>query len=459
MGYPQILYMCIIYCMIYDNLSLKELQKLAPINTPKPILNKKQELVQLLECHKISNDKLNALTMTQLEKLIPQKDLPPTIASKKQLVNLVKKYKGTHTTKTTAQPLKIRPLKIPRTSCTKIPRNVHVASKQGKRPTMEDTHAIHICNGIKYYAVYDGHGGKSVSRQLRDAFHKVVFAHINSLATKSEANVKTAIRDAFLEMDRRLYNNFLKSKDPSGSTANVVIQIKDKLYIANLGDTRAVIFNSRGNVIYHSEDHRPALASERTRIKTMGGKIVDNRVNGILAVSRAFGNFEPGLGLKTLGNKYLGEMAPVSPDPVIKVVDLKKVRDRKLYCIIACDGLWDFFPQAQVISTIFKLARQFKQDGRTNIQKSVVDELVNMTLRERKSTDNVSVMLFEIHHANDTVGKPLMDIGGIAPKKAVRGRSKLKRKSIRKMRKSVRKPRKSVRKVRKSRAAKSKGRR
>lgn len=382
--------------MDYEKLSLVELQKLAPDNTPKPILNKKQDLIMFLKYHKIPPQKLKTLTRKQLLKLVPHKDIQdPKNIKRDQLIRIAKRYKPLVAKKTTTNPVK-----IVRGGSLRTPRNVYIVSKQGKRPTMEDTHAIHIFDQMKLFAVYDGHGGSHISKQLKNYFHQIIFAHLRALPKKSEANIKLALRDAFLDMDRRLYNAFLGNKDISGSTANVVLQIKNKLFISNLGDTRAVIFTmgkdgkSPGRVIYNTIDHRPGLASEKERISKMGGKIIDSRVNGILAVSRAFGNFEFGLGLKTSGNNYLGELSPVSPDPVIKMIDLDKLPEGKIYGLIACDGLWDFFPQAQVINTIYKLFKKY--GGTTNACKRIVTDIVNMTLRERKSTDNVSVMLFEI---------------------------------------------------------------
>lgn len=66
-----------------------------------------------------------------------------------------------------------------------------------------------------------------------------------------------------LELDKNL-----KSKSfamDAGTTACVVFVTKDAILCANSGDSRAVLCNN-GTAIGLSEDHKPTLQSEKTRI-------------------------------------------------------------------------------------------------------------------------------------------------------------------------------------------------
>ena len=72
----------------------------------------------------------------------------------------------------------------------------------------------------------------------------------------------------------------------------------DALYCSNSGDSRAVLATKTGKVIELSYDHKPDNDGEMTRIKAGGGYVEDGRVQGIIAVSRAIGDWDykdPGL--------------------------------------------------------------------------------------------------------------------------------------------------------------------
>lgn len=90
----------------------------------------------------------------------------------------------------------------------------------------------------------------------------------------------------------------------SGSCAIVGLFIGDKCYIANVGDSRAVLSLSRGNnVITVSNDHKPNSVTEKARILKAGGKLFQTPdgptrvLPGRLSVSRTFGDIEAKLAI------------------------------------------------------------------------------------------------------------------------------------------------------------------
>lgn len=82
-----------------------------------------------------------------------------------------------------------------------------------------------------------------------------------------------------------------EGKSYAGCTASVLLITKTDIYTANAGDSRTVLCK-KGKAKDLSEDHKPELPSERNRIERANGYVEDKRVNGMLALSRALGDFE-----------------------------------------------------------------------------------------------------------------------------------------------------------------------
>ncbi|EFX61264.1 hypothetical protein DAPPUDRAFT_16550, partial [Daphnia pulex] len=76
----------------------------------------------------------------------------------------------------------------------------------------------------------------------------------------------------------------------AGTTAIVLLVTKHRFYVANIGDSRAVLSRS-DTAVPLSTDHKPDLPSERNRIEKAGGYVKEGRVNGSLGLSRSFGDF------------------------------------------------------------------------------------------------------------------------------------------------------------------------
>jgi len=66
---------------------------------------------------------------------------------------------------------------------------------------------------------------------------------------------------------------------------------KDKIYCANIGDSRSILFTGE-TVIPLSEDHKPDNDVELRRIKKANHFVEEGRIDGNLALSRAFGDFQ-----------------------------------------------------------------------------------------------------------------------------------------------------------------------
>jgi len=99
---------------------------------------------------------------------------------------------------------------------------------------------------------------------------------------------ESALRKSFLALDA------LVSKEDyaadTGTTACVVLITPDKIFCSNAGDSRGVL-NRGGKVVELSYDHKPDNEGEIARIEAATHMVEDSRVDGNLALSRAFGDF------------------------------------------------------------------------------------------------------------------------------------------------------------------------
>jgi serine/threonine protein phosphatase PrpC len=157
-----------------------------------------------------------------------------------------------------------------------------------------------------------------------------------------------------------------------GSTAVCCVLREGKLHIANVGDSRAILV-SGGKGIPLTKDHKPAAPEEQRRIASFGGVITHNtgipRVQGVLAVSRAFGNFS------------IRQFIRADPDIFTRDVSLEDD-----FLVLASDGLWDVYRNAEVAEICYSLRAQGCRAQR------ISDHLVQNALL-RGSLDNVTCVV------------------------------------------------------------------
>lgn len=145
-----------------------------------------------------------------------------------------------------------------------------------------------------------------------------------------------ALAWAFQETDRLFHEQCAREPlDHSGSTALVAVVAGPTVYVANAGDSRAVV-GRRGRAIPLSRDHRGLNHDERARIESLGGYICsDGFLMGELGVTRALGDWHLE-GLKAAGAASADLRLSNVPE-----VDVYSVHDDDDFLILACDGFWD----------------------------------------------------------------------------------------------------------------------
>lgn len=255
-----------------------------------------------------------------------------------------------------------------------------VSSMQGWRSEMEDAYFTRIGLNEMYkdwsfFAVFDGHAGCKVS----DYCAKYLLDYIIDTNEFRNGDHVYAIRNGFLDIDKTMSKSpqFMYVEKCGGTTAVCAFVSPSKVYIANCGDSRAVLCRN-GVPVFATEDHKPIVPEEKDRIHRAGGTVFIKRVNGTLAVSRALGDFD----YKKLKGRSQCEQL-VSPEPEIFRQDRNEADE---FLVLACDGIWDVMSNEDVCSFIH--SRLKITHDLVNISNQVID-----TCLHKGSRDNMSIII------------------------------------------------------------------
>ncbi|RLN56190.1 hypothetical protein BBJ29_007730 [Phytophthora kernoviae] len=212
--------------------------------------------------------------------------------------------------------------------------------------------------------------------------------------------------ECFETLDASACDYLLHKDDLSGSTAtSVVLRLaangKLLLTIAHVGDCRLVLSKRDGRTVELTQDHRLTLAIERERVIQLGGRVINNRVNGVMAITRAFGDLEfkgmldrhHGTGNSSGSENFEGfgrgfrEDEKVPPLLTVKpdVHDVELDANEDAFLILACDGLWDVITSEEATEI---LRDRIRLHG--DLQLAAL-ELAQEGIR-RYSNDNITVI-------------------------------------------------------------------
>ena len=248
---------------------------------------------------------------------------------------------------------------------------------------------------LSIFCVFDGHSGNACSNFLRDNFH--IYLLKSQMFPK---DIEGALHDAFT----RLENDFLSTvaiakdntlNDKSGSCALVTVFADKTLYIANIGDSRAIMSSYYGREVTQiTQDHKPEVKSEKRRIKDNEGVVYKvNSFNtlyrvlpGNLSVSRTIGDASskvPFLG---------GKLGVIISTPEIYKIKLEESKHD--FILMGCDGIYDKLDNEDLVRGIWSTL-DYKESFGNNVNEQggiCADMAVKMAMNN-KSKDNVSAII------------------------------------------------------------------
>ncbi|XP_010547956.1 PREDICTED: probable protein phosphatase 2C 63 isoform X2 [Tarenaya hassleriana] len=310
--------------------------------------------------------------------------------------------------------------------------------------SLEDQSQVFTSASTTYVGVYDGHGGPEASRFV----NRHLFPFMHKFSREQGGLSEDVIKKAFKETEEEFCHMVKRSLPMKpqmatvGSCCLVGAISDDTLYVANLGDSRAVLGrkvseDKTKRVVPErlSTDHNVAVQEVRKEVEALNpddSHIVMYtrgawRIKGIIQVSRSIGDvylkkpeFYRDPIFQQHGNPVPLRRPAMTAEPSILV---RKIKPQDLFLIFASDGLWEQLTDEAAVEIVLKYPR-------TGIARRLVKAALEKAARKREMRyrdltkvergirrhfhDDISVIVVYLdHHKSAT--KRLQNNGVTAP--------------------------------------------
>ena len=292
--------------------------------------------------------------------------------------------------------------------------NITIAHAQGRRPSMEDAHIVErigfVTNDVKEMqisAVCDGHGGSGWSNYVAANIGERLKVRLEEFNQNglTDVGIWNALKIAMVDLDLDLtaqgrpdriaiedhpqYESYKKNNmldeipeeelyDKSGTTINLAVRINGDLWIANVGDSRAILVDDDGGMLQISEDASPNDPYYQQPIEVRAGtvrgeKVVSPNRSSSIAVARALGD-----------TQFEGA---ISARPKITKIPQSMLKNATL--IQTCDGV------PEVSSSVDIAQKIHDWQGKEDATKNAALDLV-ASAYQAGSGDNLSAIVTKL---------------------------------------------------------------
>ncbi|KAL5211672.1 hypothetical protein ABZP36_022519 [Zizania latifolia] len=277
----------------------------------------------------------------------------------------------------------------------------------------EDSFCIHTPFGTNpddhFFGVFDGHGeyGAQCSQFVqRRLCENLLRDH------RFRTDAVQALHSAFLATNSQLHEDILDDS-MSGTTAVTILVRGKTIYIANAGDSRAVIAERRGEGIVAvdlSVDQTPYRTDELERVKECGARVMtEDQIDGLKNPDvQCWGTEESDDGypprLWVQNDKYPGtaftrsigdsvaESIGVVADPEIFILELSVNHP---FFVLASDGVFEFLSSQTVVDMITKY------EDPHDACAAIFAESYRLWLQYETRTDDITVIVVHINGLTD----------------------------------------------------------
>ena len=278
---------------------------------------------------------------------------------------------------------------------------------------------------ISYFAIFDGHGGEECAEYLKNNYLNYLVENPNF-----PFDIKLSMIETFQKIEETFFKLYCKEdnieeSDKSGSCALVLIIFDNKIYLANLGDSRAIMSMGGGTKVRQlTTDQKPDNLKEFERAIKNGSKIYlddnddpdrdESKLEFItdkaelekkriekdnseeekifrvfpsdLAVMRTIGD------IKAKKKEFGGNPGTIINIPDIIILDINSSDD---FIVMGCDGIFDDLSNEEIINAawmVFKNRANEKNFDIHELSQEACDMVIKFGL-EKQTTDNLSCII------------------------------------------------------------------
>ena len=277
---------------------------------------------------------------------------------------------------------------------------------------------------ISYFGVFDGHGGEECSEFLEKNFMNYLVENPNF-----PYDIKLSMIESFQKIEEDFFKTFCNDKiensNNSGSCALVAIVFDNKVYIGNIGDSRAIMSINGGTKVKQlTLDHKPDNIKEFDRAIKNGSKIylddsddpnrdestikfikdkielekmkevkessTEEKIFRVypsdLAVMRTIGD------IKAKKKEFGGIPGSIINIPEIFIYDINSNDD---FIVLGSDGIYDDLSNQEVINAAWMAYKHRAKEKNYDIHESTKEacDLVIRVALEKETTDNLSCII------------------------------------------------------------------
>lgn len=270
------------------------------------------------------------------------------------------------------------------------------------------------------FTVYDGHGKEG---DLCAVFCRDTLPGVLSKDLEENTTVEEALKKSFVKTNEELHKNRNVDDSLSGTTAVAVYLEGRDMWVANVGDSRAIVVQEHeGKLVARplSSDQTPYRKDERERVKASGARVMSmDQIEGLEPIHENWGDVDLGVELdeggdppriwspfgeypgtaftRSMGDVIAEELGVFAEPEIIR----RKIHPLDRFLVIASDGVFEFLTNQSVADMVARY------DDPLDACKKVVQEAYDLWLQYEVRTDDITIVCVYIEGIeSDTSGQP-----------------------------------------------------